>query len=161
MLSNIGYFEQEVKAYMFDEVLSTLLNVTYKNSTNTNLYKLEYLPKEAFKNYKNVKVFLDFIKENQNKIIKDHNNYSFVYKVIKGMVKHNKYVKELFSKENSSWNNGNITETKYNSSSFFNTFFNEKIKEMSEQISYYIAAEDMKKILQVKEEIKKVNKIKI
>ncbi len=163
LLSKMGFVEQIPEAYMHKDVLVNVLNANYSNKSQdkATLYRMESLPKESFKNYKNIKVFLDFLNENNSKFRKDHDNYAAVYKMIKSMAKHNKYVKELFSKSNSVWNRGNIGETKGNSSSFFYDFFNKNIPQMSEEISYYIAAEDMKVALSQKNPTTNQKKIKI
>ncbi len=162
-LSKMGFVEQLPEAYMYKDVLKNMLTAKYEkiSTDKATLYQLDNLPKEAFKNYTNIKVFLDFIDENKNKFRRDHDNYSCMYKIIKGMAKHDKYVKELFSKSNSVWNRGNIGETKGNSSSFFHEFFNKNIAQMSEEISYYVAAEDMKTALSRKASAQQQKKLKI
>lgn len=166
-IAKLGFPNQIKEAYDHNSVLPLFLGEIFEKQKNKSysaqeksLYELSSLPKDIFKNYKNIESLLIGITTYKNYIKKDHASYSVFYKLIKNAAKHNDYIKEAFNRKNSFWNQGNITESKHWGDSFFSKFFTKSTQEMLDEIKLYIAAEDLKHSLKV-DNINNKKKVKI
>lgn len=155
LLAEVGFVKQDEYVFKDEKVLAKIIEANFsdkKSSKSVNF--LEDIPKTIFKNYKNIEVFLDGISKYAPQISGNNDNYGILHKIIKSMAKENSYVKELFKKEDSNWNNGNITDTKYESKSFFREVFTKKFPKMLEEFQYYVRMQELKESLD-KKQVKK------
>lgn len=165
--ANLGFCNQEESVFQNKEVFSSFLNYYLqkhkKNKNHIDLGFLENLPKTIYQNYKNIDTLLNFLNENNNYLYFNYDNFCIINKSIKLMAKSNKFIKEVYKKQDSVWANGNNTEHKNKSSYFFYEYFSTKIPKMHEEFSYYIKMQELTETLAKKEQpnIEKKKSLKI
>jgi len=156
-------------AFLHDNVLKTLLKSLYvkNNSSNNynrevfNLSNLEGLDFNIFEKKSNIESLFNWLDEEKSNIKKDHSNYGIVHKLLKALAKADPYIKEQFYAKDSLWNQGNIGETKYKESRFFDKFFMEAIPTINNEFTYYMKAYNLRNELNKKEDKPKERKMKI
>ncbi len=160
LLAEVGFVTQVEEVFKNEKILEKIIDTAFKDGKpSKSLQFLESLPKSSFTNYKNIEVFLGGISKYSKYIGENIENYGVLHKTIKAMAKENSYVKELFKKEDSNWNNGNITDVKYEGKSFFRNVFSVKCPKMLEEFQYYSKMQELKDSLEKKTSTKKTLKV--
>jgi hypothetical protein len=152
--SKVGIANQPLIAFTYENVLSnTLDGIHNKSSRNKiDILKIDEIPIDVYKNAQNIfDLFAWMTKESQS-IDPTYDNYAKVYKSIKAIAKINPYVKEQFSKDNSKWNKGTLGEVKNGTKVFFREYFQQSIPEITNELRYYVMANELTKDLTQNEE---------
>jgi hypothetical protein len=159
--SKAGVTNQPLIAFNYENVLTNILDGMHNKSSRNKLdtLKIDEIPIEVYKNSQNIfDLFAWMTKENQS-IEPTYDNYAKVYKTIKAIAKINPYVKEQFSKNNSEWNKGTLGEVKNGTKIFFRGYFQESIPKITNELRYYVMADELTKDLAQNDE--KIKRLKI
>jgi hypothetical protein len=156
-----GCVEQPLIAFTYENTLSNLLNSIHnkKNRDKISNFRIDLIPVAAYKNSQNILELFTWMDKEKENIDPSYENYAMVYKLIKAIAKTNTYVKEQVTKQGSHWNQGSLGEVKNGTRVFFRDYFEKNIPEMTNELRYYVMADQLNKDLDKNEE--RVKRLKL
>jgi hypothetical protein len=161
LTAKLGCVNQPLIAFSYENLLNNLLDPIHNKANRekiTNL-RIDRIPVEAYNNSQNILDIFVWMDKEKGNIDPLYENYAMVYKTIKAVAKINPYVKEQVSKKGSDWNLGPLSEFKNERKSFFRQYFEKTIPEMTNELKYYVMADQLNSNLDKNEE--RVKRLKL
>ena len=161
LTAKLGCVNQPLIAFSYENLLSNLLDAIRSKANREKIsnLRIDEIPVEAYKNSQNILDLFVWMDKEKRNIEPLYENYAMVYKTIKAMAKINPYVKEQVSKKGSDWNLGPLSEFKNERKSFFRQYFENTIPEMTNELKYYVMADQLNSNLDKNEE--RVKRLKL